>query len=70
MNINDDGGMSLTSMQSALGTSTCYLTLDNISRHMLFVNYWDSSLGSLPLSEEGNLHPCKKFIKPVKVASP
>jgi 6-phosphogluconolactonase len=31
------------------GTSTCYLTIDKDARHMLCVNYWDSTLGVIPL---------------------
>jgi len=67
--IDNQGGMIPRSMQNAHGTSTCYLTLDNIGRKLLFVNYWDSSLGSLPLNDQGDLHPLEGFIKPAKVAS-
>ena len=31
------------------GTSTCYLTIDKESKHMLCVNYWDSTLGVIPM---------------------
>lgn len=31
------------------GTSTCYLTIDKAARHMLCVNYWDSTLAVIPL---------------------
>lgn len=31
------------------GTSTCYLTIDKAGKHMLCVNYWDSTLSVLPL---------------------
>jgi 6-phosphogluconolactonase len=34
------------------GTSTCYLTLDRACKHLLCVNYWDSTLAVLPLSTE------------------
>lgn len=64
-----NGKMKATSMQTARGTSTCYLTLDNQGRNLLFVNYWDSSLGSLPIANEGELHPVRGFIKPDKVVS-
>jgi len=56
-------------MQTAHGTSTCYLTLDAVGRKLLFVNYWDSSIGSLPLAIDGSLHPVKEFVKPNKVSS-
>jgi len=58
-----------SSMQSAKGTSTCYLTLDHKGKNLLFVNYWDSSLGSLPLNDKGELHPVRGFIQPAKVKS-
>jgi 6-phosphogluconolactonase len=31
------------------GTSTCYLTIDKSAQHMLCVNYWDSTLGVIPM---------------------
>jgi 6-phosphogluconolactonase len=34
------------------GTSTCYLTIDRACKHMLLVNYWDSTLGVVPISSE------------------
>lgn len=34
------------------GTSTCYLTIDRAERHLLAVNYWDSTLVSIPISQE------------------
>jgi 6-phosphogluconolactonase len=34
------------------GTSTCYLTIDKAARHMLCVNYWDSTLAVIPLDPE------------------
>merc|ERR1719242_2234867 len=67
--IDSSGTMIPKSMQHAHGTSTCYLTLDDVGRKMLFVNYWDSSLGSLALADNGDLLPLKSFIKPAKVNS-
>lgn len=49
------GQLSKLGAQSALGTSTCYLTVDNDAKHLLFVNYWDSTLGALPLTPTGLL---------------
>jgi 6-phosphogluconolactonase len=34
------------------GTSTCYLTIDRAQKHMLAVNYWDSTLAVIPLDRE------------------
>ena len=34
------------------GTSTCYLTIDKAAKHMLAVNYWDSTLAVIPLDPE------------------
>jgi len=67
--VDSSGKLPARSMQNARGTSTCYLTLDQIGRKLLFVNYWDSSLGSLPLNEAGEMHPIAGFIKPADVRS-
>ena len=34
------------------GTSTCYLTIDKQGKHLLCVNYWDSTLAVIPISTE------------------
>jgi len=34
------------------GTSTCYLTIDRAQKHMLAVNYWDSTLAVIPIDTE------------------
>lgn len=34
------------------GTSTCYLTIDHAGKNLLCVNYWDSTLASIPLDVE------------------
>jgi len=34
------------------GTSTCYLTVDKEEKHLLAVNYWDSTLAVIPLDYE------------------
>ena len=39
------------------GTSTCYLTIDSEAKHMLLVNYWDSSVGVLKLGERDGALP-------------
>lgn len=38
---------------SLKGKSACYLTLDAQGENMMFINYWDSTLGSLALSPDG-----------------
>ncbi|CAB1096378.1 unnamed protein product [Ectocarpus sp. CCAP 1310/34] len=40
-----------------LSASTCYLELDSSLEHMLFVNYWDSVVGTMPLTCSGLLEP-------------
>jgi len=40
---------------SAGGTSTCYLTIHKSARRMLFVNYWDSTIGTVELLPDGTL---------------
>jgi 6-phosphogluconolactonase len=48
------------------GTSTCYLTIDKAQKHMLAVNYWDSTLSVFPLSTESGefLGPKKHMYDP------
>jgi len=67
--VSPNGKLVPSSMQSAKGTSTCYLTLDQRGNNLLFVNYWDSSLGSLPLNDRGEMHPVKGFLQPARVNS-
>jgi 6-phosphogluconolactonase len=43
------------------GTSTCYLTIDKACKHMLLVNYWDSTLAVIPISKETG-----EFTGPIK----
>jgi 6-phosphogluconolactonase (cycloisomerase 2 family) len=58
------------SRQNAGGTSTCYLTIDKEKENMLLVNYWDSSLGVLPLTPAGTMGPMKnKYVPPQKVVA-
>lgn len=37
----------------AKGTSTCFLTLDHGVEKMLVVNYWDATIGVLPIRRDG-----------------
>jgi 6-phosphogluconolactonase len=43
------------------GTSTCYLTLDRAEQNLLAVNYWDSTLVTIPISKQTG-----EFTGPVK----
>ena len=50
--IGSDGGLKQIGQVDAGGTSTCYLTIDREEKNLLAVNYWDSTLVSIPLSVE------------------
>ena len=47
-----DGELTEVGSVDAGGTSTCYLTIDSANTNLLAVNYWDSTLVSIPLSTE------------------
>lgn len=49
----DSGQLVKVGQADAQGTSTCYLTLDHELRNMLVVNYWDATIGVLPLKPDG-----------------
>ncbi|CAM9411083.1 unnamed protein product [Choristocarpus tenellus] len=56
--------------QSACGRSTCYLTVDIAQKHLLFVNYWDSVVGTMPLTPSGMLQPVShKLVPPTTVVA-
>jgi len=50
--IHPDGSLTEIGRIDAGGTSTCYLTIDHDQRHLIAVNYWDSSLVVIPISRE------------------
>lgn len=50
--IHPDGSLLEIGSVDAGGTSTCYLTIDRDQRHLIAVNYWDSSLVVIPLIRE------------------
>lgn len=50
--VHSDGSLTEIGRVDAGGTSTCYLTIDREQRHLIAVNYWDSSLVVIPLSRE------------------
>jgi len=47
--MQNDGSLQFLKQENLGGKSACYLTIDRHQNHMLYVNYWDSTLGSLPL---------------------
>ena len=47
-----DGSLAEIGRVDAGGTSTCYITIDREQRHLIAVNYWDSSLVVIPLCKE------------------
>jgi len=47
----ESGVLTERAQQDAGGASTCYLTIDRDEENMLFVNYWDSTLGTFPLND-------------------
>eukprot|EP00940_MAST-03C_sp_MAST-3C-sp2_P003596 g3596.t1 len=53
----DTGALTLASVQDAQGTSTCYITFDKEKKNMCLVNYWDSSLTTLPMAKDGTVGP-------------
>lgn len=45
----------LGSPVKAGGTSTCYLTIHKSCRRMLLVNYWDSTISTIELNQDGSM---------------
>jgi 6-phosphogluconolactonase len=50
--IGPDGELTKIGQVDAGGTSTCYITISKDCRHLLTVNYWDSTLAVFPISPE------------------
>ena len=50
--VGRDGELERMSSIDAGGTSTCYLTIDKDQKNLLAVNYWDSTIVTIPLSTE------------------
>eukprot|EP00557_Chaetoceros_sp_GSL56_P007591 CAMPEP_0176499530 /NCGR_PEP_ID=MMETSP0200_2-20121128/12979_1 /TAXON_ID=947934 /ORGANISM="Chaetoceros sp., Strain GSL56" /LENGTH=499 /DNA_ID=CAMNT_0017897961 /DNA_START=246 /DNA_END=1745 /DNA_ORIENTATION=+ len=50
--IGVDGELHKMGSVDAGGTSTCYLTIDRDQKNLLAVNYWDSTIVTIPLSTE------------------
>jgi 6-phosphogluconolactonase (cycloisomerase 2 family) len=47
--VHHEGSLTEMCRIDAWGTSTCYLTIDRDHRHLIAVNYWDSTLVVIPL---------------------
>jgi len=50
--IDSNGVLTKISEINAGGKSTCYLTIDNAQKNLLAVNYWDSTIVTIPISLE------------------
>lgn len=55
----DSGALTQIGTACAQGTSTCFLTIDHSLRNMLVVNYWDATIGVLPLNPDGTFGAAK-----------
>lgn len=64
MTVSDSGKLTPFCEESAKGASTCYLTLTPDSRNLLFVNYWDSSMGVLAVDLAGRVLPGVRAMQP------
>jgi 6-phosphogluconolactonase (cycloisomerase 2 family) len=49
----ESGALTKIDSADAQGTSTCFLCIDHDVRNMLVVNYWDATIGVLPLKPNG-----------------
>merc|ERR1719486_1252424 len=58
------GAVELVGRESAGGSSTCYLTVDRDEKHLLMVNYWDSTMGVMPMLKSGAIGPLKTLTHP------
>ena len=58
------GKLSIKAREDAGGSSTCYLTVDQQQHNMLLVNYWDSTMGVMPIGVDGGLKPLRNLQHP------
>ncbi|CAM9684330.1 unnamed protein product [Discosporangium mesarthrocarpum] len=58
------GQLTFLGSQTASGKSTCYLTVDIPQQNLLFVNYWDSVIGTMPLTRSGMIRPVSHKLSP------
>lgn len=61
------GKLNFAGTQSCHGKSTCYLSITKELNRMLFVNYWDSSLGQFQLELDGTVCPAVQVLPPANV---
>ena len=47
------GALTRRGSSDAGGTSTCYVTIDSLGRHVLLVNYWDATIVVQRLGDDG-----------------
>uniref|UniRef100_A0A6S8SNI5 6-phosphogluconolactonase n=1 Tax=Chaetoceros debilis TaxID=122233 RepID=A0A6S8SNI5_9STRA len=50
--VSGDGKLTKIGQVDAGGTSTCYLTIDRDQKNLIAVNYWNSTLATVPISKE------------------
>lgn len=61
--MGDEGRLEYVKEDFLGGKSACYLTIDRPGNHLLYVNYWDSTLGTLKLSNEGKTDGVCSFVR-------
>jgi len=64
--LGESGKLKLVKEEALGGKSACFLTIDRLANHLLYVNYWDSTIGSLPLSDGGNTGSIKNLLRAEK----
>lgn len=58
------GALALHGREFAGGLSTCFLSVDHLEKSMLLVNYWDSTMGVMPVMPDGAIAPLKTLTDP------
>lgn len=64
--VGANGKLELSERRDLCGKSACFLTIDKPRRHLLYVNYWDSTLGSVQLNENGRVGDLKHLVRTEK----
>lgn len=59
------GELALLNRQSALGSASCYVTVDATGKTVLVANYATGSVAALPVQEDGTLGEAASFIQHV-----
>lgn len=57
------GSLKLLNRQSALGSASCYLDVDNTGKTVVFANYSSGSVAALPVQEDGSLGEATSFVQ-------